>query len=189
MTPVLVFLKPMLSRIIDYVTNNNGYTGPGNSIKYMFEIDERYVWETYDYGNRIDASDGNARCVMFHGMPRPSEPLRVYMFEFDHTVYFVKKLSVYNLTSWNKDDRCRGKHPSIPNSDTIHPEWYAGYSDIFEKEKEEITLDDLVEGLYAVKSGKLDCYYELLKDARCRLDKANDNHVHMSVFLRFGHGK
>lgn len=182
--PKYIDLTAAIKTAIESVIKNNGYKGCDTQVE--FEID----WENEYQKNCLCASSNDrlnddeypGLLSKQNNYPLKSDKL-LTIIPYDFNNYHnITKLVIYNYNGWNKDDRSRGKKEE--DQHIIHPEWYENYDDTYKIIKEEgISFNDIINGVFAVKSGKLDDNYELFTRAYCRV-----NQYELYITLEFDHG-
>lgn len=188
--PQYIDLSALIRSIIESTLSNNGYTNPKIDVKFNIEWHGKY--QLYMFNSYIRTLESNE----YHEILVPNyldinEPIQIYMdpYRITYKTTKVTKLTLYNLNGWNKDQRCRRIHHTDPETEPeiINQEWYGNYTNVV-RIKKEITLQDIANAVFEVKSGKLDNFYEAFMRATCELKEITDNEVELCIDLMFDHG-
>jgi hypothetical protein len=144
----------------------------------------------FDNYDRVEHCLYNYKGILMDDYPLKTQPLETYMHNKSEK-YNITSLSVLNICGWNKDARCRGI--AMEDDDLYHYHYknqigYEDYNDLFEIINTNITLLDIANAVFEVKSGKNDDNYELFIGACCKFNILKDKEVKLSIALDFDHG-
>lgn len=182
--PRYIHLHALIDNIINNVVYNLSYKGPSKVPDYSIDWDIDYQWSLFRVlsENNISVQQQN----IDHGFIvdeylNKDTPIAIHRSK--DTKVLIKRFTVKNVTGWNKDPRVRCWHLDDEEEDGGDDiSWYTDYSDTFEvNNKNGITLDNIVQGVFEVKSGKYDNMYEFLTMATCEIVNTN----HLKVYLYF----
>ena len=189
--PQYIHLGSMINTIIESTLSNDGYVGPEIPVKYNIDWHGKYQLWIFNHRYREIEEDKKYHGIMVPNYLSPNEPILLYTdpYRITYKTSKVTRLIVHNLRGWNDDPRCRGTHYDDPGFDPeiIKKEWYDNYTDIVKIEKE-ITLDDIANSIFTVKSGKLDDTYEMFIRANCKYTNITDTEIELYINLEFDHG-
>lgn len=185
--PRYIHLHALIDNIINNVVYNLSYKGPNKVPDYSIDWDIDYQWSLYRLlsGNNNSQQQQNVNCgfIVYEYLNKDT-PIVIYISK--DTKVLITKMTVKNMTGWNRDPRVRCWHLDDDDEEECGDDisWYSDYSDTFEtNNKDGITLDDIVKGVFEVKSGKYDNMYEFLTMATCEI--VNNNNNHLKVYLYF----
>jgi hypothetical protein len=177
-----IAFSPLIEHIIKDVVDNNKYNNVTKQVD--FDIDwtnfDRMMFDNYD---RFEYCVYNYKGILMDDYPLKTQPLETYLNNKPEK-YKITSLSVLNTVGWNKDARCRG----IAMEDDLYDYKYEDYNDLFEIKNTNITLLDIANAVFEVKSGKNDDNYELFIGACCKFNILKDKEVKLSIALDFDHG-
>jgi len=189
--PKFICITAAIECIIKSAIKNKGYKGQNIQIEYQIDWDDEYqhsvLFKTSTKKYNDDYYIGFI--INANNYPLNNDILLIY-----HEGKYIKisELEIYNTSGWNKDPRTRGNYDYYlddrDDTNIINKEWYRNYSDIYKIiRKEGITMNDIANGVFSVKSGKDDNNYELFTNAECKI-KDNSGSIQLNIFMDFDHG-
>lgn len=190
-------IKALVECIITSAIEINGYNGPDKQVKYEVDWDKDYQINIFEKSSNNDYDNDYDNGFITYNYPKNDEPLIVLYKESGLSKDFKKltNLQIDNLSGWNRDPRVRSSTISDDDSDEEDwhkvkrdKNWFKNYSDTYNITKNEITLNDITNGVFSVKSGKLDNNYELFTNAWCNTIKNSDGNATLDITLKFDHG-
>jgi hypothetical protein len=177
--PKYIILGVIIENIINSALNKGGYKGPKKQVEYDIDWDDSYqelcLHESFI---KEEVSYGEYYGVLINTNTYPLKDEKLIIRDGD-LYKIVIKLIIDNSNGWNTDERARGDNP----------EWYDNYDDKYEIIKEDgISLNDIANGVFSVKSGKLDNNYELFMRAYCSMKEYKKRELELNITLKFDHG-
>ncbi len=185
-----IAFSPLIDHIIRDVVEGKKYDEVTKKVDFdidwkefdrmMFDSYDRFEFELYDY-----------KGILMDDYPTKTQPLETYLkYNIEMEKYKITSLSVYNTIGWNRDPRCRD---IAMEDDSYHHYYknqigYEDYNDYIEIKDKEITLLDIANAVFEVKSGKKDHYYENFTGCCCEIKIIKDKEVKLNIALNFEHG-
>lgn len=208
--PKYICLSSVIDRIIISSTKDKTYKGPNIQVEYDIDWENTYQITQHRKSEYIEKNPfdeyGNGFLTNQDKYPLNDEPLILNYEYYRDNFVKITDLKIYNTEGWDTNYRCRDGYDHnnkyfiqdekeyALKSKNINKKWYLNYSDSYSISKENITLNDIANGVFAVKSGKLDHYYENFTTAYCKVETKSyknnlkENEVCLDIILNFEHG-
>jgi hypothetical protein len=168
-----LFLAPVIRNAINDVVDKNGYDRNTHSTTYTLPFDywtTQYAITSYCWKHHLDQG------LLVDEYPSITDLLHVYVDDIK-VPKRITALYIDNVSGWNNDTRSTGKEDK------------KDYKDYYRVSKQHgITLHDIIDGVFSVKSGKCDDNYELFANVKTNVERNVKGNLELNLVLEFDHG-